>query len=65
MADLADKAQEVEALNLKIALSNHKPLSPTGYCLNCSEALPLSKAFCDQDCENDHILRTKNRLGTR
>ena len=65
MSDLADKAQDIQELNLKRALSARKTVLPrTGKCLYCDTPIPLARRFCDSECrafyeeENEHIKRS-------
>lgn len=57
MADEADDAYEMEALNFRVALSNlptGPKLVPVGLCYFCEAPLTLANAlFCDQDCAKD------------
>lgn len=63
MADIADRADAVTELNLKIALDKrHKEarLRPVGSCYNCSEAIE-NGLFCDADCRDDYEKRERMR----
>lgn len=54
MADIVDKAQELEGLHLTQALQNRKPEAPrTGKCLYCEESIPTTHRFCDGYCREE------------
>jgi cytochrome c553 len=55
--DIADMAQEAEALILQQAMrrASHPAhiLTACGRCHNCDASVPPGTAFCDQDCRDD------------
>jgi hypothetical protein len=63
MSDFCDDASAVSDLYLEIALSNRQKDGPrpTGFCLNCTEALPQGERFCDTDCRDDWAALSKNK----
>lgn len=51
MADLGDKAQELQELHLQQSLQSRKPEAPrTGECLYCEAPIPTTHRFCDSEC---------------
>ena len=65
MADILDKADEVNELFLEAALRSKKPEGPTytGFCHNCQEPLPFPDRWCDKDCNADWSARENKGLG--
>lgn len=62
MTDLADKAQYLEELNLKRALSARKQVLPrTGKCLYCETSVPLTHRYCDSECRQFYEEEHANR----
>ncbi|PZQ21150.1 MAG: hypothetical protein DI569_12860 [Sphingopyxis macrogoltabida] len=55
MADIIDRAAELEEMNRADALARRKPDGPpaTGHCLNCGEPMPEGRRWCDADCRDD------------
>lgn len=60
MADVFDKAQDLDALMLQSHLNKHqaeqkrKPkVQATGKCLYCGEELAEGLRWCDADCRDD------------
>lgn len=55
MADIIDRASEVEELERRAALSRRQPNGPaaTGHCLNCETPMPDGRRWCDADCRDD------------
>lgn len=55
MADIIDRAAELEELARADALARRKPEGPpeTGHCLNCGEPMPAGRRWCDADCRDD------------
>jgi len=61
---LDDIASDTEELFRQQALAHRKPQLPkTGFCFNCSEAVPQHANFCDCDCLKDYERRTENAKG--
>jgi uncharacterized OB-fold protein len=54
MDDL-DHASIIEAENLKLNLSIHKPTGPTatGKCLTCGAKLSPGRRWCNADCRDE------------
>ena len=64
MADEADNAAELEALQRQIAVTRKKMEAPphyTGACYYCQTPVQPPRRWCDADCaqdwENDKIMR--------
>lgn len=65
MSDFAEDAERQEALARQAALSFRHPKGPqaNGVCLNCEEALPVSKnesiplRWCSVECRDDWCQR--------
>ncbi len=54
MTDQIDDTQQIEALNLKIALSKRKPTEAfNGKCHWCGAPVNDKTQFCDKDCSDD------------
>mgnify|MGYP003349935405 FL=1 len=65
MSDDADKTQdrlEKEELIRKKYQQTIRYADSTGYCLNCGEALPDKRRWCDKDCADDweHLNNRRN-----
>lgn len=64
-ADDSDRATALEeaAIEMQVAAvrnkANQLELEPTGFCLNCGEALEEGRRFCDKDCLDDHAKRNR------
>lgn len=59
MADIADRAGEIEELNTGIAIKQRKSeLKFIGVCYNCSDSIK-SGVFCDADCRDDFEKRER------
>ncbi len=54
MADIYDRASELEEKSREIALQARKPEGPkaTGYCLECDEALENGTRWCSAECRD-------------
>jgi len=71
MADIADDADELNALHLAASLAAQKQkavfLRPKGFCHYCEEAIPKDASnqnFCDEHCRDDfekYVLKSKGR----
>lgn len=54
MTDQIDDTQEIEARNLKVALSKRKATEPcNGKCHLCGAPVHEKAQFCDKDCSDD------------
>lgn len=65
MADEADiTGERAEFVHLGNLAKSRKPEgpAPTGFCLNCGEALPPFQRWCDHDCYSDWSRRKKMSL---
>ena len=55
MADLGDKAQELQELYLQQSLQSRKPEAPrTGKCLYCESSILTTHRFCDSSCRQEY-----------
>lgn len=63
MADIADKANDLVAMNEELAirsLRNQKPKTLfTGFCLHCEEVVEEPKRWCDSFCRDQWEARNK------
>lgn len=63
MADIADKANDLVAMNEELAirsLHNQKPKALfTGFCLHCEEVVEEPKRWCDSFCRDQWEARNK------
>ena len=59
MADIADKAADVEEILRRAALSKRYREGPPaiGMCLNCHAFVDDDKRWCDSDCRDDYLKR--------
>jgi hypothetical protein len=67
MADFIDDANEAAEIFLRAALSTYRRPAgpaPTGCCLNCGHALPVSgMRWCNPDCRDDYEDRERANAG--
>lgn len=63
MADIADKANDLVAMNEELALRSLRSQKPkavfTGYCLNCEDDVVEPKRWCGADCRDQWEKRSK------
>lgn len=56
MPDIADKANDLVAMNEELALKEVRSRKPkaefTGYCLSCHEVVEQPRRWCDADCRD-------------
>lgn len=54
MADIGDRAQEIQEQELAARLAERKPEGPqaTGYCLSCGEKTEAPRRWCDARCRD-------------
>lgn len=61
MSDIADQAQDAEALFIELARQAVTLAAPTlpakGVCYNCMDAVTDDLRFCDTACRDDFALR--------
>lgn len=55
MADIIDKADELNETYLRAALAQRRTRAPeaNGLCLNCDEPVAMGLRWCDKDCLGD------------
>ncbi len=63
MADIADKANDLVAMNEELALRSLRSQKSkalfTGFCLHCEEVLEEPKRWCDSFCRDQWEMRNK------
>lgn len=59
MSDIADKANQAAAHDLKISLVRSHRTEPdiiaNGYCHNCAHPVPDGHRWCDADCRDEWL----------
>lgn len=62
MADIFDRASEVEEMSREIAIQEarlkNQPLKFTGHCLYCNETISKGR-FCSAECREDYEMEQK------
>jgi hypothetical protein len=63
MADIADKANDLVAMNEELALRSLRSQKSkalfTGFCLHCEEVVEEPKRWCDSFCRDQWEVRNK------